>query len=186
MHKSKTPFSGEANVAPQRNSPSITIIQNNLNHPTAPAMPFPTISPQISLPTILSQITEVYSPRLVANINREYDIKIAKIRGPFIWHSHPDTDELFYVLNGSLTIQIEIGKDVDGGIEGGGRVVMEVEYVVLVKGDVFVVPKGHRPVTGEEEGDGAEVMMIERCGTVNTGDEVGSGMMREVVDVRGG
>jgi mannose-6-phosphate isomerase-like protein (cupin superfamily) len=141
----------------------------------------PTPTPSVlSIPTLLSQLTEIYSPRLVASINNEYDIKVAKIRGPFVWHSHPDTDELFYILNGSLTIQIETEKEEE---EGG----MIVEDVVLVKGDVFVVPKGvrHRPTTREGEGDGAEVMLIERCGTVNTGDEIGSGMRREVVDVRG-
>jgi hypothetical protein len=68
---------------------------------------------KLSIPTLLSQITEVYSPNLVANLNKEYDIKIARTKGAFIWHSHLDTDEFFYILSGSLVIEIEI--------EGGKR-----------------------------------------------------------------
>jgi len=126
------------------------------------------MQPKLSLPSILSKITEVYSPRLVATVNKEYDIKVAKIKGPFIWHAHPNTDEFFYVLNGALTIQIEN--------EG------EFEDVYLGKGDLFVVPRGvrHRPMAEEE----AEIMMIEKCGTVNTGDQVESDWMKVPVDVR--
>jgi mannose-6-phosphate isomerase-like protein (cupin superfamily) len=123
---------------------------------------------KISIPTILSQITQVYSPRLVATVNNEYDIKIAKIKGPFIWHSHPDTDELFYVLSGELILQIEEEKG--------------AEDVVLGKGELYVVKQGvrHRPM-GE-----AEIMMIEKVGTVNRGDEEKSELTKEVVDVRSG
>lgn len=112
---------------------------------------------------MLSKITERYSPNLVATVNEEYDIKVARTKGGFIWHSHPDTDEFFYVLSGSLTIEIE-GKS--------GR-----EDVVLGKGDTFVVPKGvrHRPV-----GD-AEIMLIEKVGVVNTGDAGVSEFTKEVL-----
>jgi mannose-6-phosphate isomerase-like protein (cupin superfamily) len=126
------------------------------------------MQPKLSIPFILSQITEVYSPRLVATINKEYDIKVAKLNGPFVWHSHPDTDEFFYVLDGSITIQIE---------NSGG-----VEDVVLAKGELFVVPKGvrHRPMADEE----AQILLIEKCGTVNTGDEENSSMTKQIIDAR--
>ncbi|KAG0650686.1 Germin 11-1 [Hyphodiscus hymeniophilus] len=123
--------------------------------------------PKISVPSVLSQITEVYSPNLVANLNKEYDIKIARTQGEFIWHSHPDTDEVFYILSGTLTIEIE-------GDQG------REEDVVLNQGDVFVVPMGarHKPV-----GD-AEIMLIEKVGVVNTGDEEESEMTKQVADAR--
>jgi mannose-6-phosphate isomerase-like protein (cupin superfamily) len=126
------------------------------------------MQPKLSLPAVLSKVTEVYSPRLVATINKEYDIKVAKIKGPFIWHAHPDTDEFFYVLDGNLTIQIEN--------EGN------IEDVNLSKGELFVVPMGvrHKPMADEE----AQIMMIEKCGTVNTGDEEESSLTKIPVDVR--
>ncbi|KAH7330082.1 RmlC-like cupin domain-containing protein [Rhexocercosporidium sp. MPI-PUGE-AT-0058] len=124
------------------------------------------MQPKLSIPTVLSKITEHYSPNLVATVNNEYDIKIARTKGGFIWHSHPDSDEFFYILSGSLTIEIES----DTGMED----------VVLGQGETFVVPKGvrHRPV-GE-----AEIMLIEKVGVVNTGDEEISEFTKEVKDAR--
>ncbi|PMD33639.1 cupin 2 conserved barrel domain protein [Hyaloscypha variabilis F] len=124
------------------------------------------MQPKLSVPTVLSKITEVFSPNLVATLNNEYDIKVARTKGGFIWHSHPDTDEFFYILSGSLTIEIE-------GEKGG-------EDVVLGQGELFVVPQGvrHRPV-----GD-AEIMLIERVGVVNTGDAAPSEFTSQVADAR--
>ncbi|KAH7403568.1 RmlC-like cupin domain-containing protein [Cadophora sp. MPI-SDFR-AT-0126] len=121
---------------------------------------------QLSIPAVLSKITEHYSPNLVATVNEEYDIKVARTKGSFVWHSHPDTDEFFYIFSGSLTIEIE-GKD--------GR-----EDVVLARGDTFTVPRGvrHRPV-----GD-AEIMLIERVGVLNTGDAEASELTRKARDAR--
>lgn len=120
--------------------------------------------PPTSIPALLQHIERPYDPHLIASVN-DHDIKIAKIDGPFIWHAHPDTDELFHVLAGTLTLEME------------GR-----EAVVLHSRDVFVVPQGvrHRP-TGEK----ADVIMVERVGTVNTGDETGSGRTVDVKDARG-
>jgi mannose-6-phosphate isomerase-like protein (cupin superfamily) len=122
--------------------------------------------PKLSTPTVLFKITEVYSPNLVATLNKEYDIKVVRTKGEFVWHSHPDTDEFFYILSGSLTIEIEGEK---------GR-----EDVVLGQGDLFVVPRGvrHRPV-GE-----AEIMLIEKVGVVDTGDAGTSDFTRQVADAR--
>jgi len=123
--------------------------------------------PKLSIPALLSGINQPYTPQLVSTVNNEYDIKIARTSGPFIWHAHPETDEFFYILSGTLTIQLER--------EG------KIEDVVLEKGELFVVPMGmrHRPM-----GD-AEIMMIERCGVVNTGDAGVSAMTKRVEDVRG-
>jgi mannose-6-phosphate isomerase-like protein (cupin superfamily) len=121
---------------------------------------------KLSIPTVLSKITEVYSPNLVANLNKEYDIKVVRTKGEFVWHSHPDTDEFFYILSGSLTIETE-GEN--------GR-----EDVVLDQGELFVVPHGlrHRQV-----GD-AEIMLIEKVGVVNTGDAGSSELTSQVTDAR--
>lgn len=83
-------------------------------------------------------------------------------------HSHPLSDELFYVLSGSMAIELE-GQTPD--------------KVQLSKGDMFVVPAGirHRPISEE----GAEIMLVEAGGTVNTGDAEKGEMTKEVRDVRG-
>lgn len=54
--------------------------------------------PKLSVPSVLSKITKAYNPQLVATVNDEYDIKIARTEGSFIWHSHPETDEFFYSM----------------------------------------------------------------------------------------
>ena len=156
------------------------------------------------LPHLLNTIQKPWNPLLVANLNNSHDIKIAKIQGEFIWHAHPDTDELFYILSGTLIMYMEEvssssshpGKagDVSGSgtdTEKGNSEIGEdtepkeenVRIVELEKGDVFVVPKGirHKPTTGPE---GAEIMMMEKVGTVNTGDVSGSGRTVDAVDVR--
>lgn len=117
-----------------------------------------------SLPGILSSFTEKWSPRLVAAVN-DHDVKVAKIDGEFIWHAHPDSEEMFYLLAGQMKIEIE-----------------DQDPVVMEIGDMFVVPKGvrHRPVA-----ENATIMMIERQGTVNTGDETGSERTKQVQDARG-
>jgi mannose-6-phosphate isomerase-like protein (cupin superfamily) len=124
----------------------------------------------------LSSFTDLWEPRLVAAVNDQH-VKIAKIDGAFIWHSHPYSDELFYLLAGELTMEMET-KDPDGGEDSASR----VEEVVMKVGDVFVVPKGvrHRPVARQ-----AHIMMVERSDTVNTGDVAGvSDRTRVPKDVR--
>ncbi|UKZ78997.1 hypothetical protein TrVFT333_006748 [Trichoderma virens FT-333] len=117
-----------------------------------------------SIPRLLDSFTEKWSPRLVAAVN-DHHVKVAKIDGEFIWHAHPNSDELFYLLAGKLTIELE----------GLDDVVMQV-------GDMFVVPKGvrHRPVAQE-----ASIMMIEHESTINTGDETSSERTKQVEDARG-
>jgi mannose-6-phosphate isomerase-like protein (cupin superfamily) len=109
---------------------------------------------KVSIPSAVAKIEKVFSPKLVASINGSHDLKIAKVKGSFVWHSHPDTEELFYVIGGApLTIQF---REKDGG------------DIVLNVGDMLVIPQGveHCPVAEEE----SEILMIEKIGTVNTGD----------------
>jgi mannose-6-phosphate isomerase-like protein (cupin superfamily) len=93
-----------------------------------------------------------WQPHRVASVN-DYEVKAVKLLGEFVWHSHPDTDELFLVWSGDLTIQL---RDRD---------------VRLGPGDVYVVPRGveHRPVAAGE----VKALLIEPTGTVNTGDAGG-------------
>ena len=101
----------------------------------------------------LSAIEEHWQPHRLTSIN-DYDVKVVKIQGEFVWHTHPDTDELFLVVSGRLTIQL---RDRD---------------VVLNPHDVFVVPRGveHCPKATEE----VQAILFEPKGTVNTGDAGGS------------
>ncbi|RVV99585.1 cupin domain-containing protein [Mesobaculum littorinae] len=93
--------------------------------------------------------SEQWRPKVVAEMN-DYQFKLARLEGEFVWHSHPDTDETFLVIEGALRIEFR-----DGAVELGA-------------GDMFVVPKGkeHRPVAAAE----AKVLLIEPRGVVNTGD----------------
>jgi mannose-6-phosphate isomerase-like protein (cupin superfamily) len=88
---------------------------------------------KINLLEKLSQFDEHWSPRLVAELNGQH-VKLAKLKGQFVWHHHEHEDELFYVLKGRLTIQL---RD---------------RQVVLEPGECFVVPRGveHRPMAEEE------------------------------------
>jgi len=106
----------------------------------------------VDLKAVLSTIGEPWSPRTVALVN-DYDVRVVRTRGEFPRHSHPDTDELFLVLAGSLTIRMDAGD------------------VELGPGQLYVVPRGtpHQPVSVE----GAEVVLLEPSTTVNTGDTPG-------------
>lgn len=106
----------------------------------------------IDLADKLAQFTEHWSPKRIAQLN-DYDIKVVKILGDFVWHSHDDTDELFLVISGELTIQF---RDRD---------------VVLGPGQLCVVPRGveHCPRADAE----VTALLLEPAGVVNTGDAGG-------------
>ena len=116
---------------------------------TAPIDPRVGSPEPINLAEKLASFTEHWQPRTVAEFNG-HDIMVVKAQGEFVWHKHDDTDDLFLVLRGELTIELR-----DGG-------------VTLRAGDLFVVPKGveHRPVAKEE----VHLLLIEPSGTPNTGD----------------
>ena len=83
----------------------------------------------------------------------DYQFKLVKIKGDFVWHDHKDTDEVFIVLEGKMTIEFEN------------------EAVELNEGDMYVVPKGiqHKPHAENE----CKVMLVEPRGVVNTGNTEG-------------
>ena len=97
----------------------------------------------------------------------DYEFKLVKIKGEFVWHSHEDTDEVFIVLNGEMHIDLKDG--------------IEETKVMLKEGEMFVVPKGvlHRPVAEEE----CKVLLVEPSGVVNTGDQENGSSLRAPNDV---
>lgn len=100
---------------------------------------------------IAASLTELWSPRVLAEVDEAY-VKVAKIQGTFTWHHHEHEDELFFVLQGRLILE------------------MEDRTVELAAGEMFLMPKGvrHNPVAPEE----CLVMLIERKSTQHTGDVV--------------
>ena len=104
---------------------------------------------KVNLEEKLASFDEVFSPRVVGYYN-DTKIQVAKTKGEFVWHSHPDTDDLFLVLKGRIAVELR-----DGVVEVG-------------EGELLVVPRGveHRPVADEE----AHVLLLELQGTPNTGD----------------
>jgi mannose-6-phosphate isomerase-like protein (cupin superfamily) len=96
----------------------------------------------------LSRINEQWSPRVVAELN-DYQFKLVRIEGDFVWHDHPETDEAFIVLEGELRIDFR-----DGAVRIG-------------PGELFVVPRGveHKPLAAQE----VKLMLIEPRGILNTG-----------------
>lgn len=95
---------------------------------------------------------EQWSPKVVAEMN-DYQFKIVRLEGDFIWHTHADTDEAFLVLEGELRIDFRDGN------------------VLLRQGELYVVPKGteHKPYAEHE----VKLMLIEPRGVLNTGEQTG-------------
>jgi mannose-6-phosphate isomerase-like protein (cupin superfamily) len=108
---------------------------------------------KVNLDEALAAVTEHWAPATVAELN-DYDIRLVKAAGAFVWHAHPETEELFLVLAGRLRIEFR-----DGAVELGPR-------------ELYVVPKGveHRPVADGE----AHVLLVEPSATVNTGSAGGA------------
>jgi mannose-6-phosphate isomerase-like protein (cupin superfamily) len=99
-----------------------------------------------------SKFTETFSPKVVAKMN-DYEFKLARALGEFVWHQHEETDETFIILDGELTIDFRDGE------------------VHLAAGEMLVIPRGveHRPRASAE----CRILLIEPAGTVNTGDAGG-------------
>ena len=106
----------------------------------------------INLRQKLGLFTEQWTPKVVAEMN-DYQFKIVKLQGDFIWHDHKDTDETFIVIEGDLRIDFR-----DGAVH-------------IAAGEMFVVPKGieHKPYAEHE----VKLLIIEPRGVVNTGDKGG-------------
>lgn len=106
-------------------------------------------SRKVTLVEKLAQFSEYFAPRTVAEFNG-HDVMVTKLKGPFRWHKHDETDDFFLVLEGTLDIEL---RD---------------QTITLGPGELYVVPRGveHRPVAREE----VHLLLIESTGTPNTGD----------------
>ncbi|MGE6630892.1 cupin domain-containing protein [Bacillus sp. NPDC077027] len=104
----------------------------------------------INIKQKLAKFQEHWSPKVIAEMN-DYQLKLVKIQGEFVWHQHEETDEVFMVIEGQMVIEFRDGK------------------VELQQGEMFVVPKGveHKPYAKSE----CQVMLVEPKGVVNTGDK---------------
>ena len=111
----------------------------------------------VNLADKLALFSDHWNPRIVGRYNGN-EVRLAKLQGEFVWHSHAGTDELFLVLKGQLTIEFRDG------------------VRTLGPGEFLVVPKGveHRPVAPDE----VELLIMDREGEPNTGDEVQSALTR--------
>lgn len=105
----------------------------------------------INLATKFEQFSEHWSPKIIAQMN-DYQFKLVKFKGEFVWHAHRDTDEVFIVVDGAMTVHLRDGD------------------VLVGPGEMFVVPKGteHKTSAMSE----CKVTLVEMAGTVNTGDIV--------------
>jgi|SRR5690606_9574607 len=104
---------------------------------------------KVHIPDLLARIPDYWNPRIVGELNGQH-VKLAKLKGEFIWHAHADEDEMFLVLKGELTMEFR-----DRSIH-------------LKEQDFLIVPRGveHRPVAVGE----VAVMLFEPASTLNTGD----------------
>ena len=109
----------------------------------------------------LAAFDDPWNPRIVAELNGQH-VKVVKLRGEFVWHKHDDEDELFWVVRGTLRIELR------------DRV------VELGPGELIVVPRGteHRPVAVGE----CEVVLFEPASTLNTGDAPAEARTRRTLE----
>lgn len=116
---------------------------------------------KVNLAEKFSLFDDRWSPKLVGALD-DYEIKLAKLEGEFVWHKHDSDDELFLVVDGNLSIDFR-----DGSVD-------------LAAGEFLVVPKGveHRPRAVRE----CRVLLLERAGVVNTGDAPAGGLTRHTLD----
>ena len=106
---------------------------------------------KINLEDKFKKFLDFWSPKVIAEMN-DYQFKLAKVKGEFIWHSHEDTDEVFLVIKGELIIYLK------------------EKMISLKEGELFVVPIGieHKPYAPKE----CQIMLVERKGVINTGSKV--------------
>ena len=104
---------------------------------------------KVNLAESFARFQETWSPKIIADVNG-HQVKLAKLKGEFVWHKHDDEDELFLVVRGKLEIRLRDGS------------------VSLGEGELVVVPKGveHLPIAEEE----VHVLLVEPSTTINTGD----------------
>jgi len=107
----------------------------------------------INLEAKLASFTEQWAPKIVAEMN-DYQFKLVKLEGEFVWHNHRETDETFIVLRGEMLLELRDG------------------VVPLAAGEMYVVPRGidHKPRATRE----CHVLLVEPRGVINTGDTGGA------------
>jgi len=107
----------------------------------------------INLEKKFKKFSDYWSPKVIGEMN-DYQFKVAKVQGEFIWHQHLDTDETFFVIQGQLTIEFK-----DGSVD-------------IEQGEMYIVPKGveHKPTATKE----CHIMIIEPKGVTNTGNKIDS------------
>ena len=109
------------------------------------------MSEKINLKEKYSKFSKHWSPRVIAEMN-DYQFKLAKIKGEFVWHDHKDTDETFIVIEGEMTMKLRDRE------------------IKLSQGELYVVPKSveHKPCAENE----CKILVIEPRGVINTGDKI--------------
>jgi len=106
-----------------------------------------------------------WDPKVIGEID-DYEIKLVKLQGEFVWHKHDDEDEMFFVIEGDLDMAF---RD---------------KTVHLEAGEMIVVPKGveHKPSAGPSANGECRVMLFERKGVINTGDATESDLTRRTLE----
>jgi len=124
-------------------------------------MPRGDILEKVSIANKLSLFSEHWSPKIIGEVD-DYEIKLVKVQGDFVWHKHEDADELFLVVKGTLDMDFRDRRE------------------VLEAGELIVVPKGveHKPHATEE----CQILLLERKGLVNTGDAEKSALTSDVTE----
>lgn len=104
---------------------------------------------KININDKLNTFSEYWSPKIVGDINETY-VKLAKLKGEFVWHMHENEDEMFMVIKGRMVIKLR------------------TEDITLNEGEIFIIPRGieHMPVAEDE----VHVMLFEPKTTLNTGN----------------
>ncbi len=112
---------------------------------------------KVNISEKLSMFSDYYNPRIVGELNGQH-VKLVKLKGEFVWHKHDNEDELFYILEGTLKMELR-----DKTIE-------------IHKNEFLIVPKGmeHKPVADGE----VSILLFEPATTLNTGDAESSGLTR--------
>ncbi len=119
---------------------------------------------KVNLAEKFSMISEYYKPKLVGELNGQH-VKIAKLKGEFIWHKHENEDEMFLIIKGKLLMELRAANS-------------EIRIIELNEGEFLIVPKGveHKPVVEKE----VHLMLFEPAGTLNTGDTENERTVRDV------
>ncbi len=114
----------------------------------------------INLEQKFAKFFDYWSPKVIAEMN-DYQLKLVKFQGDFVWHSHPDTDEVFLVTKGAMEIEFRDGEASPG----------ENRTVTVAEGEMYVIPKGLEHCTRAK--NECQAMLIEPRGVVNAGEAEG-------------